>query len=290
MIRRVFFIIIISSLSVVSLASVKGTPMRDGDLFEAFIRLRAAPNLEVKIAINDSIREMFRDVLQYNDSYTHAFDTLKTVGKLMSPDKAFRIINWNITHPDGSYSYYGFIQYYIERKDTIKLTELIDFSERMVDPEQQMVSADQWYGALYYEIVPMVDKKRTHYLLLGWDGGDLFLNRKVIEVLSFTSSGTPKFGKNVFIFKKERKKRVLFDFSYMATMRLFYDDEIDMVVFEHMVPINSNQKDNRSTYGSDLTFDGLHFKDGKWRLEENLNVKNKKKHLNKRKKDISYTF
>ena len=97
--------------------------------------------------------------------------------------------------------------------------------------------ADQWYGALYYEIVPAKVKRRNHYLLLGWDGGDLFVNRKVIDVLSFSSSGVPRFGKSVFKFKKDRKKRVVFEFSYMATMRLFYDDDIDMVVFEHMTPI-----------------------------------------------------
>jgi hypothetical protein len=208
----------------------------------------------------------------------------------MSPDNVFRIINWNITHPDGASSYYAFLQFYIEDKNKIVLTELTDMSERMEDAEQQIVGPEQWYGALYYQIVPSSDRKRNHYLLLGWDGGDLLVNRKVIDVLSLTSRGKPKFGKSVFQFGKERKKRVVFEFSYMATMRLFYDPDIDMVVFEHMVPIHSEKKDIPASFGSDLTFDGLEYEDGKWILRENLDVKNKKKILNKRKKDISYTF
>lgn len=259
-------------------------------LHGAFARMHAAQNFEYKMAVNDSIRDVFSNILQYKASFEYAFDTLKTVGKILSPDKLFRIINWNVVHPDGSNSYYGYIQYYHTAKDTIVLTELIDFSERMADPEQQMLDASQWYGALYYDIVPAKEKTRTHYVLLGWDGGDLFVNRKVIDVLSFSSSGVPKFGKNVFVFGKQRKKRVVFEFSYMATMKLFYDKEIDMVVFEHMVPINSSLINQRSAYGSDLTFDGLEYEKGKWILRENLNVKNKKKDLNKRKKDISYTF
>jgi len=259
-------------------------------LYSAFERMHATRNLEYKMAVNDSIRNMFSDILQHKASFDYSFDTLKTVGKILSPDKLFRIINWNVVHPDGSNSYYGYIQYYLKTKDTIVVTELIDFSERMEDPEQQMLDASQWYGALYYDIVPAKEKSRTHYLLLGWDGGDLFVNRKVIDVLSFSSSGVPKFGKNVFVFGKQRKKRVVFEFSYMATMKLFYDKEIDMVVFEHMVPINSSLINQRSAYGSDLTFDGLEYEKGKWVLRENLNVKNKKKDLNKRKKDISYTF
>lgn len=259
-------------------------------LYGAFQRLNTARDFHQKMACNDSIRTMFSEVLQYKASYNYGFDTLKTVGKVMSVDEKFRIVNWNIIHPDGSYSYYGFIQYYLKSKDTIVLTELIDFSDRMTDPEQQIVSADQWYGALYYEIVSSKGKERPHYLLLGWDGGDLFVNRKVIDVLSFSSSGVPRFGKNVLVFGKNRKKRAIFEFSYMATMKLFYDKDIDMVVLEHMVPVNSSMANIPSAFGSDLTFDGLEYDNGKWLLRENLNVKNRNKQLNKRKKDISYTF
>jgi hypothetical protein len=116
-------------------------------------------------------------------------------------------------------------------------------------------------------------------MLLGWDGGDIYLNRKVIDVLTFNSSGKPKFGKNIFKFGKDRKKRVIFEFSYQATMRLFYDENIDMIVFEHMTPIRPSLKDQKIHYGSDLTFDGLELVDDKWILRENLDVKNDKKSL-----------
>ncbi len=259
-------------------------------LFDYFSRLRAIEQINDKLALNDSIRDIFTRILKDKNSFEYGFDTLKTVGKVMSPDEKFRLINWNITNPEGTYNYYCFIQYYDEDKDEIRLTELTDRSDSIQDPEQQVLSADRWYGALYYEIVPAKTKRRNHYLLLGWDGGDLFINRKVIDVLTFSSRGVPRFGKSVFKFKKDRKKRVIFEFSYMATMRLFYDDDIDMVVFEHMAPKNASLKGNKMAYGSDLTFDGLEFVDGKWILKENLDVKNSKKDLNKRKKDISYTF
>jgi hypothetical protein len=288
--RKWFFIgftYIILSVGALNAQSIKAS---EDSLFAGFQRLRAAKSLTQKVAINDSLRTIFRRVLQQNESFRHSFDTLNTVGKIMSPDEAFRIINWNITHPDGTNSYYAFLQFYHEDKNKIVLTELTDMSERMDDPEQQIVGPEQWYGALYYQIVPSDDRKRNHYLLLGWDGADLLINRKVIDVLSFTSSGKPKFGKSVFQFGKERKKRVVFEFSYMATMRLFYDPDIGMVVFEHMVPVQSAKKDIVASFGSDLTFDGLEYEDGKWILRENLDVKNKNKMLNKRKKDISYTF
>ncbi|ALO15070.1 hypothetical protein L21SP5_01420 [Salinivirga cyanobacteriivorans] len=289
MLKRLLLILMV-------LLSLEGITQRatsasvDDTLFDYFKRLRTIQNIDKKLALNDSIREIFGRILKEKDSFEHGFDTIKTIGKILSPDEKFRLINWNIIKPDGTYNYYCYVQFYNEDKDEIRLTELHDASDSISDPEQQVLMADQWYGALYYEIVPAKVKRRNHYLLLGWDGGDLFVNRKVIDVLSFSSSGVPRFGKSVFKFKKDRKKRVVFEFSYMATMRLFYDDDIDMVVFEHMTPIKPSLKGQKVAYGSDLTFDGLEFEDGKWILRENLDVKNSKKQLNKRKKDISYTF
>ncbi len=256
----------------------------------SFKRLRITPDQVQKKQINDSIRNIFKRILVKKEYFEHSFDTLKTVGRIMSPDEKFRIINWNTLNGDGTYTYYAFIQFYREDKDEIVVTELIDKSDSIPDPEQQVLDAKNWYGALYYHIVPPQKRKNDEYLLLGWDGGTLFVNRKVIDVLRFSSSGVPRFGKSVFKLKKERKKRIIFEFSYMSSMRLFYDDDIDMVVFEHLVPLTPAVRDQKSYYGSDLTFDGLEFEDGKWHLRENLDVKNSKKDLNKRKKDISFTF
>lgn len=282
----VLFILLVN----ISPAQSQHTPTVDDTLHAHFQRLRTTSDPQAKTTINDSIRMIFKRVLKKNNFFKHPFDTLKTVGKLISPDEQFRIINWNTVNEDGTYNYYAFLQYYNDDNDEIVLTELTDTSDSIQKPEQQTLYANNWYGALYYEIVPAKHKRRKHYLLLGWDGGDLFINRKVLDVMTLTSSGKPRFGKNVFKFGRERKKRVIFEFSYMATMRLFYDDNIDMVVFEHMRPLKPSMKKQKMAYGSDLTFDALEFEDGKWILKENIDVKNSKKLLNKRKNDISYTF
>ena len=40
-----------------------------------------------------------------------------------------------------------------------------------------MLSENSWFGALYYKIIPVV-KNKTYYTLLGWDGNDMFSNKK----------------------------------------------------------------------------------------------------------------
>ncbi|PLX16403.1 MAG: hypothetical protein C0599_15385 [Salinivirgaceae bacterium] len=251
-------------------------------LFDYFQALRTTQEFNQKMVINEKIKNVFRRILSQDKYYEHSFDTIKSMGVVSSPDEAFRIINWNTMDGDGTYTYHAFIQYRPKKRDEIKLTELIDHSDSIIMPEQQILPPDQWYGALYYEIVPAKINKQMQYVLLGWDGGDIYINRKVIDVLTFSSSGKPKFGKNVFKFGKKRKKRVIFEFSYQATMRLFYDDNIDMIVFEHMTPIRPSLKDQKMQYGSDLTFDGLELVDDKWILRENLDVKNDKKSLRRK--------
>lgn len=251
-------------------------------LFDLFQTLRKTEDVQNKMVVNEEIKNIFRRILSKGNYFEHNFDTVSSLGVVTSPDETFRIINWNTLDGDGTYTYHAFIQYRPKKRDEIKVTELTDKSDSIIMPEQQILQADEWYGALYYEIVPAKINKEIVYMLLGWDGGDIYINRKVIDVLSFSSSGKPKFGKNIFKFDRERKKRVIFEFSYQATMRLFYDDNIDMIVFEHMTPIRPSLKDQKMQYGSDLTFDGLELEDDKWILRHNLDVKNDKKNLRRK--------
>jgi hypothetical protein len=251
-------------------------------LFDYFQTLRRAEDLRSKLAVNEQIKRVFRRILPQEKYFEHSFDTIKSLGVVTSPNNDVRIINWNTMDGDGTYTYHAFIQYRPKKRDLIKVTELIDQSDSIPMPEQQILQADEWYGALYYEIVPFKIDKKFYYMLLGWDGADIYINRKVIDVLSFSSSGKPKFGKNVFKFGRERKKRAIFEFSYQATMRLFYDENIDMIVFEHMIPLKPSLKNQKMQYGSDLTFDGLELVEDKWILRENLDVKNDKKSLRRK--------
>ena len=60
-----------------------------------------------------------------------------------------------------------------------------------------------WYGAVYYEIVPLHAKKDTCYLLLGWDGNNWMSKKKLIEPISFNSNGKIHFGQKILKDKEE---------------------------------------------------------------------------------------
>ena len=79
----------------------------------------------------------------------------------------------------------------------LKLYPLIDETDQIKD-NNLITTNKQWYGARYYEIVPLiVSGQNTSYVLLGWKGNTNKTSKKVIEVLSFKNDEL-QFGKTIF--------------------------------------------------------------------------------------------
>ena len=229
-----------------------------------------------KIKLNDKVLELFEEILYDEKSFTETFDSLKWVGKLTSDDKLFRIYNWNLVFSDGSYKFYGFIQYYHKKKKLYLIYPLIDNSDKIIEPENKYLKCTNWYGALYYEIIENKYKQEKYYTLLGWDGNNNFTNKKIIETLRFSKSGKPHFGINMFRINKKRKKRIIYEYSNKAYMQLNYDKSKKMIIVDHLSPSQEKYKGNYQYYGPDFSLDGFTFKKGKWLLVEDLNIKRNK--------------
>ncbi len=243
-------------------------------------------------AEKDSVNRLFlnymKETLSNQETFAQTFDSLPHIGVLMAPDGKFRIFNWNIQYSNGTYKYFGFIQNYNE-KGAYVLTQLTDRSDEISDPETAQLAPENWFGALYYEIIPFKDDENDYYALLGWDGNNDFSKKKIIEIMYFNKSGISKFGKAVFKMENKRCKRVIFEYSYLANMMLTYNRNLKMIVFDHLAPPKPSLTGNFKFYGPDFTHDGLKFSKGKWVLVPNLDVRNQKVKKDKPKK-LSLTF
>jgi hypothetical protein len=147
----------------------------------------------IKVKSNKQFIDVWEEVLLNNLSFEFPFDSLKDVARLTSPDKKFRIINWDLNRKDGSHFYFGFIQVQTE-KGKFELYKLQDRSGTIKSPETHTGDHTKWFGMLYYKIIPCDD----YYALLAWDGNDKLTCRKFIDVLSFKDNAEPVFGKDVF--------------------------------------------------------------------------------------------
>lgn len=223
-------------------------------------------------------RQTLEQTLRTDGSFNFPFDSLRNARAMLeSSDKQVRIFTWNLQADDGTQKYFGFVQAYNKKTKKHEVYWLRDKSDEIKDPENATVDNAKWFGAFYYNIVEKKIKKKKYYFLFGWDGNNFVTNKKLIDVLYFSDKDLPKFGESLFADEKGKiKKRIIFEYQANVYFSLRYDEDADMIVFDHLSPSNENLEGQFQFYGPDFTYDGFQFKDGKWQYVKNVDVRNSK--------------
>jgi len=240
-----------------------------------------------RLAANDIFLLKLQSVLKSKSPVSVTLDSIKGITIAISDDKKLRIFTWNLPLSDGSNKYFGFIQF---TTDSIILVPLKSNQVLGGDFTQAQLTPEKWYGAIYYKIVQVQIAGKQIYTLLGWDGCTQTLNRKLIDILSFTASGGFVFGMPVFKTDAGIKSRVIFEYAEKATMLMRYDYQSIMVqkrkrlvkenawliVVDRLIPMDPSMKGMRNYYvPAGDTYDGFLFKNGYWVLVEDIEVANK---------------
>lgn len=203
--------------------------------------------------------------LKIENSFQYRFDRLKSVSILAPPDSSFRIFTWQLFVNDSTYRYYGAIQM---NSRELKLYPLYDRSFEMDErPVSEQFPPERWYGALYYNLRQFDIKEKRYYLLFGFDAYSFFEKRKVIEVLYFDALGKPVFGAPVFDRPnaKVEEMRLLFEYSAEASVRVNWDEQYQMVLFDHLIAMPS-PFGRGFAYVPDGSYDGLRLEKGRWKF------------------------
>jgi hypothetical protein len=188
--------------------------------------------------------------LKIKNSFNYPFDRLKSVSIQYPQDSTFRIFTWQLFVDGEEYRYYGAIQM---NTPELKLFPLIDRSHQVEDAAQAVLNAENWYGAVYYGIRKINTQTGPAYLLFGYDAFSFFNRRKLIDVLSF-NEGKPVFGKAVFpatVGQPDPSKRFILEYTAEASVKLNYDELMDLIVFDHLIPVQG-----RSGQGEMMAPDG----------------------------------
>lgn len=205
--------------------------------------------------------------LKETNAFNYSFDKLNSISILDSPDKSFRIFSWNIPLDDGSYLYYGAIQH---KGPRLKLTALLDKTFEIKDVNSDLLEANNWYGAQYYD---MVQLNPMQFVLLGWKGHHVDYSHKVIEILTIKPNGEILFGANIFSDQPNISRRI-FSYTRQASMYLKYNKEKRRLEFDNIVPVGPSMQGNFKYYGPDLSYDGYVFDSNSLKLVENLEIHN----------------
>ncbi len=220
-------------------------------------------------AVNARLKPAVRAVLDAPDGLTVNLDGLP-LSRVDAPDGALRVITWNLPKDDGTHAYEGFLL--TRGKKLITLYELRDMSASITNPELAELGPDRWYGALYYQVIPVRKGGATAYTLLGWKGHSATETRKVIDVLSFRG-GKPRFGAPLFGKGRLREQRKVFAYAFQASMMLRYEQEANRIVLDHLSPMRADLDGTGALMGPDMSFDAFVWDKGQWRYERDIDLR-----------------
>ena len=263
-------------------------------------QMLSEPIMENRYQMNEQLLYLFEEVLGMKNSFHYKFDSLKTISVLTSPDKNVRLFTWYVLDDRNNCECFGFLQAYSEQQKRYLVFPLTDRSKKISNPSSQRLTHNSWFGAMYYKLLQTEYGGKTYYTLLGWSGGNMFSQYKVIEVLSLSNKGTPTFGAPLFKgYNKTKPMRIIFEYVRKgAKLQLDYSREYyskrsekkdkktnkytydtipaDMIIFNRLIPLDESLAKIPQYYVPESSWnDAFMETDGRWVFKPGVEGRNK---------------
>jgi len=217
-----------------------------------------------------SMIPVLAQALKQENSFSYPFDDLEFISKTYAPDSTFRILTWLVRLDEVGYKYFGTLQM---NNTENQLFPLFHIQEPIDNLVKETLPLNKWYGAIYYNITKVSHEQKDYYMLYGWDGNNLLSHKKVLDVLHFEAD-KPVLGAPIIEYESMMQQgtfnRVFLEYNKGATVNLNYDEDLKMIVFDHIVPEDGKSFGMYPTYIPDGTYEALKFENGKWQYVEKV--------------------
>ncbi|MDG2425010.1 MAG: hypothetical protein P8M07_00325 [Flavobacteriales bacterium] len=200
-----------------------------------------------------AVGEQLRTCIDELGAFSPALGELGFMGAVTSDDRKLRVWTWNAPQDDRTCLYAGLIAH--QDLEPAGLLDLAVASSSLAPETQATYGAENWPGALYYDILPVKEKSGA-YLLLGWDAGDGAVTRKLVEPLTVGDQGRARFGAPLF---DGFQQRFMLEFNDQVQVTLRHEPrkkrQPERIVFDHLAPRADHLEGVAAFYGPDLSFD-----------------------------------
>jgi len=237
--------------------------------------LRSAQTDIERVEANEELRIEMRSIIDgfiHQDEVTQ-FTATWPFGKATAGEggETFVVITWNYETLAREQVYSGFVIF----KDEGELvwTELIQDHSESINDESRSYRSDDWTGCIYYDMVITHDEYTPVYTLLGWDGADGKVTRKVIETL-IVSNGILRIGVPFLESESGLKKRHVLEFSDILQVTLAFDNNGQRIVFDHLEPRDPSLEGQTEFYGPTLAYDAYIWEGNLWKAHYLVELKN----------------
>ena len=244
-------------------------------LEKLFGRLISEREDSTRLMVNDSIKTIVESMVKTDSIFNFNLQNVRYLGQITSPDSVFKIVSWNLNLKDEAGKYFCYIikgNFSGERNSIYRLEASYDSTNIL---KGTIYTADNWYGALYYEIRSQIIDGVKCWILLGINYSNPLITKKVIDVIRFTDDGII-LGSNIFSSPEGLQAREVFQYSADATMTLRFTDD-KTIVFDHLVPFSPDLEGKLEYYGPDFSYDAFIFEDGIWTFKLDVDAKNEER-------------
>ena len=221
------------------------------------------PAASARQAAHDSLMTGLEQALKNPQITRKELKTQLQGVSVQSPaDDKFQIYTWQLFQNDSSYLYGGLLK--TEKGEVFRL---VDKAATIKQPFTSRLKPAEWYGALYYNMLPFEHENKQMYLLFGYNAHDFFNHRKLVDVLYF-DNGKPKFGYNLLEMQDNSRKtrtvqRLIIEYSATVTSTLNYSPSEEMIIYDHMIAA-APVKGQASSNIPDGSYCGLKLQKGRW--------------------------
>lgn len=222
-------------------------------------------------SICEAMRQTWISSFENAEVFDYPFSQLK-FSTLTSKDHHIRLLNWNLPYRDGTYKYFCFVLIWNDETKHFTWHELQDTMHEPEKPESRFLTTEKWFGALYFEIIPMNRKgKNSTYTLLGWDGKDNLSTRKIVDALTI-SGDKIRLGASIFDYEGDTRKRVILEYSNDVSASVKYYPKKNCIVMDHLSPKSPMMQGIYADYGPDGTYCMFMLKKDKWVFMDEIDI------------------
>lgn len=250
-------------------------------------------NQDIRIKGAREFIKLLVEALKVENSFQYNFDSIPYLAKVVPDDNSFKIFTFQVMLKNYTFVHYGCIQ--LNRK-TIKLIPFKDYSDTFAITPQLTLSNKNWYGAVYYKILTKTINNQPVYFLFGYDQNDLLTDKKMIEALWIEKDSIARFGMPIFektyieriaadnkllsasakpippTKKTKTFYRYVLEFRKNASVQLRYDKEKDLIIHDHIAPLDTKAQDVGFMKVPDGTYEGLKWEKNKWVWQEYIKL------------------
>lgn len=218
-----------------------------------------------KMTYADSLENSLTKFLETEGSFSFSSSKPIWLSIKSSEDNALKVYTWELKIGENDFKYVGFIQF----KDGSYI-KLQDESQELTDIEYMELEHTLWYGALYYNLVSVLDGEGApYYILFGIHRKDEFTTEKIAEVI-YIRNGRIAFGKPVFHNETDVKNRIHLSYAHDANVSLNYNESLNLIIFDHLISRMGALPGQGPTMLPDGSYSGYSFLDGKWIFQDKL--------------------